>query len=115
VVENRVLRNIFGPERDEVMGRWREPHNEELCDLYTSPSIIRIIKSKRMMWAGHVAQIREKRIMYRLFIGNPDGKRPLGRSKRKWVDNVKMDVVEIGWCGWTGWVCLRIGTGGELL
>jgi hypothetical protein len=72
-------------------------HNEELCDLYSSPSIIRIIKSSRMRWAGHVAQMREKRKAYRLLVGKPRGKRPLGRLRRKWVDNIRMDFAEVGW------------------
>jgi hypothetical protein len=77
VFENRVLRRIFGPKRDEVMGEWRTFHNEELCDLYSSPSIIRIIKSRRMRWTGHVERMGEKRNAYRLFVGKPAGKRPL--------------------------------------
>jgi hypothetical protein len=77
VFENRVLRRIFGPKRDEVTGEWRKLHNEELHDLYSSQSIIRIIKSWRMRWAGHVARMGEKRNAYRLLVGNPEGKRPL--------------------------------------
>jgi hypothetical protein len=76
VFENRVLR-IFGPKRDEVTGEWRKLHNEELCDLYSSPSMIRLIKSRRMRWAGHVAQMGENRNAYRLLVGKPEGKRPL--------------------------------------
>jgi hypothetical protein len=79
VFENRVLRRVFGPKRDEVMGEWRKLHNEELCDLYSSPSIIRIIKSRRMRWAGHVARMGEGRNVYRLLVGKPERKRPLGR------------------------------------
>jgi hypothetical protein len=79
VFENRVLRRIFGPKRDEVTGEWRKLHNEELRDLYSSRRIIRIIKSRRMRWAGHVARIGEKRNVYRLLVGNPEGKRPLGK------------------------------------
>jgi hypothetical protein len=82
VFENRVLRWIFGPERGVVTGEWRELHNEELRDLYSSPSIIRIIKSRRISWAGHVTRIRGKRNAYRLLIGKPEGKRPLGRPRR---------------------------------
>jgi hypothetical protein len=74
VFENRVLRRIFGPKRDEVTGEWRQLHNEELHDLYSSPSIIRIIKFRRMRWAGHVARMAEKRNVYRLLVGKPDGK-----------------------------------------
>jgi hypothetical protein len=82
-LENRVLRRIFGPRRDEVKGEWRKLHNEELRNLYSSPSIIRIIKSRRVRWAGHVARMGEKRNAYRLFVGKPEGKRPLGRPRRK--------------------------------
>jgi hypothetical protein len=82
---------IFGPKRDGVTGRWRELHNEELHNLYSSPSIIRIIKSRRTRWAGHVARMGEKRIVYRLLVGKPEGKRPLGRPRRRWIDNIKMD------------------------
>jgi hypothetical protein len=87
---------------DEVTGGWRKLHNEELSDLYSSPSIIRMIKSKR--WVGHVAQIGEKRNAYRLLVEKPEGKRPPGRPRRRWVDNIKIDVLEIGWGGvdWIG-------------
>jgi hypothetical protein len=105
VFENKVLRRIFGPKSDEVMGEWRKLHNEELRGaLYSSPSIIRIIKSRRMRWAGHIARMGEKRNAYRLFVGKPEGKRPLGRPRHRWVDNIKMDLLEIGWGGvdWIG-------------
>jgi hypothetical protein len=95
VFEERVLR-IFGPKRDGVTGGWRKLHTEELHNLYSSPSIIRIIKSRRMRWTGHVAQMGEKRNVYRLLIGKPEGKRPLGRPRRKWMDNIKTDLLEIG-------------------
>jgi hypothetical protein len=81
--ENRVLKRIFGPKRDVVMGGWRKLHNEELHSLYFSPSIIRIIKSRKMKWAGHVARMGEKRKMYKLLVGKPEGKRPLGRPRRR--------------------------------
>jgi hypothetical protein len=84
VFENRVLRRIFRPKRDGVMEGWRELHNEELHDLYSSPSIIRIMTSRRMGWAGHVAQTGEKRNVHRLLVGKPEGKRPLGRPRRRW-------------------------------
>jgi hypothetical protein len=79
-----------------VTGGWRKLHNEELHNLYSSPSIIRIIKWRRMRWAGHVARMGEKRNVYRLLVGKPEGKRPLGREKRRWIDNIKMDLLEIG-------------------
>jgi hypothetical protein len=87
VFENRVLR-IFGPKRDGVTGGWRKLHNEELHNLYSSPSIIRIIKSRRMRWAGHVERMAGRRNLYRLLVGKPEGKRPLGRPRRRWMDNV---------------------------
>jgi hypothetical protein len=87
VFENRVLSRIFGPKRDEVTGGWRKLYNEALHNLYSSPSIIRIIKSRRMRWAGHVARMGEKRYVYRLLVGKPEGKRPLGRPRRRWMDN----------------------------
>jgi hypothetical protein len=107
VFENRVLRRIFGSKRDEVTGEWRKLHKEELRDLYSSPSIIRIMKSRRMMWAGHVARMGEKINAYRLLVGKPEGKRPLGRPRhtRRWVDNIKMDLLEIGW-GSVDWIGL---------
>jgi hypothetical protein len=97
VFEDRVLRSIFGPKRDEVIGEWRKLHNEELCDLYSSPSIIRIIKSRRMRWVEHVARMGEKRNAYRLLVGKPEGKRPVGRPRHRWVDNITMDLGEVGW------------------
>jgi hypothetical protein len=97
VVENRVLRRLFGPKRDKMTGVWRKLHNEELHNLYSSPSIIRMIKSRRMRYAGHVARMGEKRNAYRILVGNPEGKRPLGRPRRRWVDNIKMDLRERGW------------------
>jgi hypothetical protein len=94
VFENRVLRGIFGPERDEVIGGWRKLHNEELHNLYCSPSIIRIIESRRMRWAGHVASMGAKRNAYRILVGKPEGKRLLGRPRRRWEDNIRMDFSE---------------------
>jgi hypothetical protein len=104
VFENRVLRRIFEPKRDEVTGEWRRLHNEELRDLYSSPSIIRIIKSRRIRSAGHVARMGEKRKTYRLLVRKPEGNRPLGRPRRRWVDNIKRDFGEVGWCDvdWIG-------------
>jgi hypothetical protein len=85
VLENKVLRRIFGPKRDEVTGGRRKLHNEELRDLYSSPSIIRIMKARRMRWAGHVARMRKERNAYILLVGEPEGKRRLGRPRRRWV------------------------------
>jgi hypothetical protein len=92
VFENRVLRRIFEPERAGVTGEWRKLHNEELHNLYSSPSIIRIIKSRRIRWAGHVARMGEKRNMCRLLVRKLEGKRPLGKPRRRWIDNIKMDI-----------------------
>jgi hypothetical protein len=105
VFENRVLRRIFGPKRDVVTGGWRKLHNEELRDLYSSPSIIRIIKSRRMRWAGHMARMGEKRNVYTLLLGMSVGNRPLGRPRRRWIDNIKMDLAEIG-LGDVNWIGL---------
>jgi len=111
VFENRVLRRVSGPKRDEVTGEWRKLHNEELSDLYSLPNIVRVIKSRKMRWAGHVARMGEGRGVYRVLVGKPEVKRPLGRPRRRWEDNIKMDLQEVaGGCGeWRG---LRIGTGG---
>jgi hypothetical protein len=105
VFENRLLRRIFGPKRDEVTGEWRKLHNEELRDLYSSPTIIRIIKSRRMRWAGHVARMGERRNANRLLVGKPEGKRPLGRRRSRWVDNIRMDLGAVGW-GDVDWIGL---------
>jgi hypothetical protein len=99
-----VLCRIFGPKRDEETGGWRKLHNEELHNLYSSPNVIRMIKSRRMTWASHVARIGdEKKNAYMILVGNPEGKSPLGRPRRRWVDDIKMDLREIGWDGvdWT--------------
>jgi hypothetical protein len=90
VFENKVLRRIFGPKRGELTGKWIKLHNEELHALYYSPSIIRVIKSRRMRWAGYVARMGEKRNVYKLLVGKLEGKRPLGRPRRRWVNNIKM-------------------------
>jgi hypothetical protein len=105
VFENRVLRRIFGPKRDEVTGDWRKLHNEELHDLYSLPSIIRIMKVRRMRWAGHVARMGEKMNAYGLLVGKPEGRRPLGRPRRRWLYNIRIDLVEVGW-GDVDWIGL---------
>jgi hypothetical protein len=117
VFENRVLTGIFRPKRDGVTGGWRRLHNEELNDLYSSPNIIRVIKLRRMRWAGHVARMGERRGAYRVLVGRPEGKRPLGRPRRRLEDNIKMDLQEVGWGEgvWTGFIWLRVSTGGGLL
>jgi hypothetical protein len=96
VFENKVLRRIFEPKRDEMKGGLRKLHNEELHNWYSSPGIITMIKSRRMRWAWHVARL-EKRNAYRIFVGKPEGKKPLGRPRRRWADNSKMDLREIDW------------------
>jgi len=105
VFENMVLRGIFGPRRDDVMGEWRRLHNEELNDLYSSPNIVQVIKSRRMRWAGHVAHMGEERGVYRILVGKPERKRPLGRPRHRWVDNIRMDLREVG-CGCMDWIGL---------
>jgi hypothetical protein len=102
VFENRVLRKIFGPKREED-GSWRKLHNDELHDLYSSPNIVMVIKSRRMRWAGHVA--RMGRDAYRVLVGRPEGKRPLGRPRRRWEDNIKLDLGERGIDG-ANWIQL---------
>jgi hypothetical protein len=104
VFENRVLR-IFGPKRYQVTGGWRQLHNEELHGLYSLPSIVRVIKARRMRWVGHVAHIGEVRGAYNILVGRPEGRRPLGRPRRRWEDNNKMDRGEIGF-GDVDWIHL---------
>jgi hypothetical protein len=116
VFENRVLRRMSEPKRDEVTGEWRKLHSGELYNLYSSPDIIRQIKSRRVRWAGHVARMGEGRNMCRVLVGNPEGKRPLERPRRRWENGIKMDFGEIGWGGlWSGFTWHRIGTVGGLL
>jgi len=105
VFENMVLRRIFGPKRDEVTGEWRRLHNEELNGLYCSPNIVRVIKSRRMRWSGHVVRMGEERGVYRFLVWKPEGRRPLGRPRRRWVDNIRMDFQEVG-CGYMDWIGL---------
>jgi hypothetical protein len=104
VFENRVLKKIFGPKREED-GSWRQLHNDELHSLYSSPNIVRVIKSRRMRWAGHVACMEEGRGVYRVLVGRPEGKRPLGRRRRRWQDNIKLDLRENGIYG-ANWIQL---------
>ena len=123
-----MLRRIFGTRRDEVTGecrrlhneelsdldcspnivrviKWRRLHNEELNDLYCSPNIVRVIKWRRMRWAGHVARMGEERVVYRVLVGKPEGRRPMGRPRRRWVDNIRMDLKEVV-CGYMDWIGL---------
>ena len=100
VFENRVLRKIFGPKRHEVTGQWRKLHNEEFNELYCSPDIVRVIKSR---WAGHVACMEERSGLYRVVVGKSEGKRPLGRPWLRWQDNIKMDLQEVE-CGGMDWI-----------
>jgi hypothetical protein len=101
---NRVLRRIFGPKR-EVDGSRRKLHNGELHNLYSSPNIVRVIKARRLRWEGHVVRMGEGRGVYRVLVGKPEGKRPLGRSTRRWEDNIKLDLREIGIDG-ANWIRL---------
>jgi hypothetical protein len=104
-VRGRVPRRIFGTKRDEVTGEWRKLHNEELHTLYSSPNIIRQIKSRRKRWAGHVARMGEERDEYRVLMGKPEGKRPLRKPRRRWEVVIRMDFREIGW-GSVDWIQL---------
>jgi len=103
VFENRVLGRIFGPKWDELTREWRKVHNEELTALYSSPNILRVIKSRSVRWAGHVARIGERRGVNRVLMGKPEGKRPLGIPRHRWEDNIKMDIQEVG-CGGMDWI-----------
>jgi len=102
VFENSVLRRIFGSKRDEVTGEWRKIHNEELNNMY-SPNIVRVIQSRRMIWASHVVRMGDRRVVYRVFVGKPEGKRPLGRSRHRWEESIKMALQEEG-CGGMDWI-----------
>jgi hypothetical protein len=114
--ENMVLRRLFGPKRDEGTGEWRRLHDEGLYDLYSSPDNIPVIKSRRLRWAGHVARMGERKGAYRVSMGKPKGSRPLGRPRRRWEDDVKVYLREVGWGGAsTGLIWFRIGTVGGLL
>ena len=94
--KNQTSVYVWGGERDGVTREWRKLHNEELNDLYSSPNIVRVIKSRRMRWAGHVARMEEGRGVHKVLVGKPEGKRPLGRQRRRWEDNIKMDLQEVG-------------------
>jgi hypothetical protein len=106
--ENRVLRRLFGPKRDEVTGGWRKHHNEELHNLHSSPNIIRIIKSRKLRWTGRVAQMEKKSNAYRILVEKPEGKRPIGRQRRRWVDDIQIYLRETEWVG-MGWIDLAQG------
>jgi len=108
VFENMMLRRILGPRRDEVTGEWRRLHNVELNDLYPSPNIVRVIKSRRMRWAGHVTRMGEEMGVYRVLVGKSEGRRPLGRPRRRWADNIRTDLQEVG-CGFMDWIELAQG------
>ena len=108
--ENRVLRRIFGPKTDKITGDWRKLHNEELNDLYCSPNIVQVIKSRRMRWAGHLARMWERGGVYSVLLGKSEGKRPLGRPRLRRKDIIKMDLQEVGFGAWTGLTWLRIET-----
>jgi len=113
--ENRMLSRIFGPKREEVTRGWIKLHNVELNGLYSSPNIVLVIKSRRMRWAGQVARVEERRGVYRILVGKPEGKRPLGRPRSRWKDNTKMDLQEVGCGEWSGSRWLRMWTrGGHL-
>ena len=101
--ENKVVRRIFGPRRDEVTGDWWRLHNE--INILYSSNMLRVIKSRRSRWAGHVARMGEERGVYRVLVGKPDGKRLLGRPRHRWVDNIRMDLQEVG-CGYVDWIGL---------
>jgi hypothetical protein len=105
VFENRVLLRIFGPKRDIITEKWKKLHNEELNDLYPSPHIFRVIKSRRTGWAKHVARMGERRDLNRVLVGKPEGKKPLVRASRGWEDNIKMHLQEVG-CGGMAWIDL---------
>jgi hypothetical protein len=92
VFENRLLRRVFGPKRDEVTREWRKLHNEELNDRYSLPNMVRVVKSRRMRWAGHVARMGEKRGVHRVLVEKPEGKWPLGRLRHRWKNNINMDL-----------------------
>jgi hypothetical protein len=103
VFEKRVLNRMFGPKRDEVTREWKKAHNEEFNDLYSSPNIVRVIKSRRMRWTGNVARMGKRRGVCRVLVGTPEGNRPLGRPRCRWEDIIKVDIQELG-CGGMDWI-----------
>ena len=105
VYENKVFRKIFGDKKDEIAGEWRNLHNAELHAFYSSPNITRSLKSRRLRWAGHVARMEQSRNAYRVLVGKPEGKRPLGRPRRRWEGSIKMDLREVG-CDPGEWIDL---------
>ena len=107
--ENRVLRRIFGPKRDEIRGEWRKLHKEEFNYLYSSPSTFQIEKNEM---DGACSTMGERRGVYRILVGKPEGERPLGRSRHRWKDNIKIGLHEVEWRAWSGLIWLRIGAGG---
>ena len=109
-LENRALRRLFGPKRDEITGEGKKLHNEELNDLYFSPNIIRAIKSSRLRLAGHIAFMGERRGVYRVLVAKPERKISLGRPRHRWEDNIKMDLQEVRWGSWTRLILFRRGT-----
>jgi hypothetical protein len=111
VFENRVLRGIFGPKGDEVTGEWRKLQKGELHNLYSSPNIIRQIKSTRMRWASHVARAGEERKLYEVSVGKPETKSPLGRLRRRWEDGIRLDLRDIFWPVWSGFTWFKVRTG----
>jgi hypothetical protein len=112
VFENWVLKRIFGPKRDKVTGEWRKLHNDELNNLYSSPNIVRVIKSRRMRWAGRVARMGKGKLVYRVMVGKPEERRPLGRPRSRWEDNIRINLQEVG-SGCVDWIELaQIGIGG---
>jgi len=111
VFVNRALRRIFGLKTDEMTGEWGKLHNEELNDLYCSPINVWVIKSRRMTWTGHVVRMGEGRGVYRVLVGKPEGRRPLGRPRHRWEDNIKLDLQEVRCGAWTESSWLWIGTG----
>ena len=115
VFKNRVLRKMFGLKEDDVTGEWRWLHSEEFYGLFSSPNVIWVIKSRRMRWMGHVAHMGTMRNAYRVLVGKPEGKRPLGMCRHRREDNIKIGLQEVGWETWTGFIWLRLGRGDRLL